>query len=138
MTALHNRTAPKLLKQPRQALLGHLLNLIVLTLLLSMMLLATMLLTTMLLVTSMLLAAMLTTVLTPMLTPMLSRIPSIARCLRRRRHLMHITTLQIHKDSTLVLLSAILQSQFAAHLLDPRLDLLDMIPAVVSLAHNNV
>ena len=138
MTALHNRTAPKLLEQPRQALLGHLLNLIVLTLLLSVMLLATMLLTTMLLVTSMLLAAMLTTVLTPMLSTMLSRVPSIARSLRRRRHLMHIPTLQVHKDPTLVLLSAVLQSQFAAHLLDSRLDLLDMVPAVVALAYNNV
>ena len=125
---LHNRTAPKLLEQPGQALLGHLLNLIILTLLLSMMLLATVLLS------AMLLSAMLTTV----LSTMLSRVPSIARSLRRRRHLMHITTLQIHKDPTLVLLSAILQSQFAAHLLNSRLDLLDVIPAVVALAHNDV
>ena len=138
MTALHDRTAPKLLKQPGQALLGHLLNLIILTLLLSTMLLATVLLPTMLLVTSMLLAAMLTTVLSTMLSAMLSRVPPIARSLRRRRHLMHITTLQIHKDPTLVLLGAILQSQFAAHLLDSRLDLLDMVPAVIALAHNNV
>jgi len=138
MTALHNRTAPKLLEQPGQALLGHLLNLIILTLLLSMMLLTTMLLTAMLLVTSMLLAAMLSAMLTAMLSTMLSRVTSIARGLRRRRHLMHITTLQIHKDPTLVLLSAILQSQFAAHLLDSRLDLLDMIPAMVSLAHNDM
>ena len=51
---------------------------------------------------------------------------------------MNITTLQVHKDSALVLLRAVLQSQFAAHLLDSRLDLLDVIPAVVAFAHNDV
>lgn len=95
-----------------------------------MVLLATMLLTTMLRLTSMVLTAMLTTVL-PWVT-------TIARCLGRRWHLVDISTLEVYEDPTLVLLGAVLQSQFTAHLFNSRLDLLDMVPAMVAFAHNDM
>jgi hypothetical protein len=95
-----------------------------------MVLLAAMLLTTMLRLTSMVLTAVLST--------MLSWVAAIARCLRRRWHFVDISTLQVHEDPTLVLLSAVLQSQLAAHLFDSGFDLLDMVSAVVALAHNDM
>jgi hypothetical protein len=87
--------------------------------------------------------------LTPMLLPamllpstMLSRIPTttttITWCMRRRRHLMNRTTLQIHKDASLVLLRAVLQAQLLANLLHARFNLLHMILAMISLSNNNV
>jgi hypothetical protein len=92
------------------------------------------LLTTMLRLTSMVLTAVLST----MLSTVLSRVAAIARCLGRGWHLVDISTLQVYKDPTLVLLGAILQSQLATHLFDPGFDFLDMVPAVVAFTHNDM
>lgn len=111
---LHDCAALEHLKQLRQALLDHLLNLIVVILLLTMVLL------------------------TAMLTTVLPWVTTIARCLGRRWHLVDISTLEVYEDPTLVLLGAVLQSQFTAHLFNSWLDLLDMVPAMVAFAHNDM
>jgi len=49
-----------------------------------------------------------------------------------------ISTLEVYEDPTLVLLGAVLQSQFTAHLFNSWLDLLDMVPAMVAFAHNDM
>jgi hypothetical protein len=117
----HNRTALEHLEQLGQPLLNQLLNLIILVLLPTTMMLPTLMLPAM--------------GLAPMMLP---RIPTVAGCLRRRRHLMHCPTLQVNENPPFILLRAVLQPQFPAYLLNPRLDLLDMVPAVVPLSHNNV
>lgn len=64
---------------------------------------------------------------------------AVARChMGRRRHFIDATALEINKDSTFVLLGAVLQTQLAAYLLDARLDLLHVVSAVVALADNDV
>ena len=123
---LHNRAALEHFEQLGQALLNHLFNLVVLALL--SLLLSTMLLSAMLLPTMMLLSS----------SAMLTRVSAITRSLWRRRHLMHISTLQIHKDPTFILLGPVLQPQLATHLLNTRFDLLHMVLAMIALAHNDV
>jgi hypothetical protein len=108
----HNGTAPKLLKQLRQPLLSHLLNLIVAALLLlaMMLLLSTTILlsTSMLTLAAMMLAAVLLLLPSAML-PWISSTTPIAGCLRWRRHIVHSAALQIDKNASLILLRAVLQ-----------------------------
>jgi hypothetical protein len=140
-TCSHDSTATQLLEQSRQAFADDLLNLIVVVLLWLVLLSAVLLLPTMLLPTMLLptvlsrVAAMLTAMLSTMLT---TRVSALVWLLRRRRHVANLSTLQVHVDATLVLLCRILKSKVATHLFDARLDLLDMVAAVVALADNNM
>jgi hypothetical protein len=106
-------------------------------------LLATVVLTTMLLLTMMLLLMMTTMLLPSMLLAtmvILARITTIATAMMagRGRHFAHIATLEVNKDAALILLGTVLQSEFPAHLLDARFNLLHMSGAVVSLADNDM
>lgn len=136
----HNITAAQLLKQLRQTLPYHLLNLLILVILLVLML-STMLLPSMLLL-AVLLSVILTTVLlaTMLLLLLLSRVATatILGMLRRRGHVVHRTALKVHVNATLVFFSLVLETQLTANLFDPRLDLLHMIPAVVSFANDDM
>lgn len=49
-----------------------------------------------------------------------------------RRHLVHLSTLEVDIHSSFVVLGVVLESEFAAYLLDTGLDLLHMIGAVVT------
>jgi hypothetical protein len=147
-TCSHDITATQLLEQSRQTSADDLLNLVVVVVVL----LWLVLLSTVLLLSAVLLlpAVLLPTVLSAMLsrvagmlTAMLStmlttRVSTLVWLLRRRRHVANLSTLQVHIDATLVLLCRILKSKVATHLFDARLDLLDMVAAVVALADNNV
>jgi hypothetical protein len=135
-TCSHDSTATQLLEQSRQASADDLLNLVVVVLLWLVLLSAVLLLPTVLLPTVLSrVAGMLTAMLSTMLT---TRVSALVWLLRRRRHVANLSTLQVHVDATLVLLCRILKSKVTTHLFDTRLDLLDMIAAVVALADNNV
>ena len=60
------------------------------------------------------------------------------RLLRQRGRRVDLATLEVDVDAALVLLGRVLQPQVAAHLLDARLDLLDVADAVVPPAHDDV
>lgn len=143
----HNVTAAQLLKQLRQPLLDHLLDLIVLvvllllvltTMLLPTVLLSAVLLSAMLLSAPSLLSVLLTIVLTTILLLPRVSTTTVLRVLRGRRHTVHSTALEVYVNTTLVLLSLVLQPKLTADLLDAGFDLLDVIAAVVSLADNDV
>lgn len=125
---LHDGTALEHLEQLGQTLLDHLLDLVVLVLLLLLLLLLVVLLLTAVVLATMLLLAWISADSTAM----------ARRDMGRRRHLVDATALQVDKDSTLVLLGTVLQAQLATHLLDARLDFLNVVAAVVALAYNDV
>jgi hypothetical protein len=134
-TCSHDSTATQLLEQSRQASADDLLNLVVVVLLWLVLLSAVLLLPAVLSTMLSRVAGMLTAMLSTMLT---TRVSAMVWLLRRRRHVANLSTLQVHVDATLVLLCRILKSKVTTHLFDTRLDLLDMIAAVVALADNNV
>lgn len=68
----------------------------------------------------------------------LSRVPAIAGRLGWRRHVIDASALEVHEHASFVFFGAVLQTEFATHLLHARFDLLHMVPAVVSLAYNDV
>lgn len=92
----------------------------------------------------MLLSVVLTAVLLP--TVLLSRVSTmllpwvsaVLRVLRWGRHAADLAAGEVDVDAALVLLRLVVQAKIAADLLDSRFNLLDMIAAVVSLAHNDV
>lgn len=125
------RAATQLLEQPRKELLDRLLDLV-----------ALLLLATMVLLPSMMLSTMLGRLVSPMLLPRISRsrIPTMlsTRLDRQRRRAGDGRALEIDVYPTLIRLRRILQPQLAAHLLDPGLDPLDMVRAVVALPDNHM
>jgi hypothetical protein len=131
----HDSTTTQLLEQSRQASADDLLNLVVVVLLWLVLLLSAVLLPTVLSTMLSRITGMLTAILTTMLT---TRVSAIMWLLRRRGHVANLSTLQVHVHAALVLLCGILKSKVATHLFDARLDLLDMVAAVVTLADNNM
>ena len=55
-----------------------------------------------------------------------------------RRHILRMSSLQVDIHAPFIVLGAVLQTQFLTNLLDARLDLLDVIGAVIALADNDV
>lgn len=137
--SLHDHAAT--LERPeelRQAFLDQLLHLVVLVLVLVLVLLlvtTAMLPTVLLLLATTMVRLLVTTV---ALSSMLGGVSTISRCLRWRRHSLNGSTLQVHIDPTLIFFRRILQSEFATHLFNSWLDLLNMIPRVISFADNHV
>lgn len=132
---LHDVTATQLLKQPRQTLSHHLLNFFVLVVLIVLVLSTMLLLTGVLLLTAMMLLAL--PWLLPTMLPGVST-TTILRMLRRRGHVVHCAALEVHIDAAFILFRLVLQSELTADLFDSGLDLLHVIAAVVSLAHDDM
>lgn len=69
---------------------------------------------------------------------LVARVPRRAALVTSRGRHNSLATSQVHVDATGVILSGILQPQLPAHLFDARLDFLDVVHGVVSLADDTM
>lgn len=121
-TSSHNHTASllELPQNPGHEFLGQLLEFVRLLLLLLLLVSLSMLLLLVLLVSL-----------------LLTRVSSPTLVTSRRRH-NSLTTSQVDIDATIVVLGGILQPQLPTHLLDARLNFLNMVRGVVPLADDTI
>lgn len=85
-----------------------------------------------------LLLSMLLLLVSLLVSLLVARVPRRAALVTGRGRHNSLTTSQVHVDATSVILSGILQPQLTANLLDARLDFLDVVRGVVSLADDTM